>query len=96
MSWAKGRPKQGATARGYGHRDHVVVRQRRVDALRDGDACAQCRTEGKYHPMFRSQIPKLHLSHNDARTGHIGLSLSERRGEGCGWDAVFDRLQEAT
>jgi hypothetical protein len=76
MTWTKGRPRQADSAtRGY-NAAHVQLRKQLVAQLRDGDPCAQCRAAGRYHPLYRSQIAQLHLSHNDDRTGYLGLSLN--------------------
>lgn len=51
----------------YGQ-SHQVMRRTLIDLMIDGETkCARCRK-----PMWRSQ--RLHLDHNDDRTGYLGLS----------------------
>lgn len=70
------RRKAPTARRGYGP-EHQAARARYVAALRDGDPCAQCLHDGKpYHSMFRNRLAELDLSHNDDRTGYIGLSYA--------------------
>jgi hypothetical protein len=62
------------TQRGYGTA-HMKARQAALARLRDGDSCAQCWHDKRiHHPMYQAHAARLDLSHNDTRTGYIGLS----------------------
>lgn len=70
----------------YG-RAHVVMRQTLLDLMVDGETvCARCRK-----PMWRSQ--KLHLDHNDDRTGYLGLAHAYCNSAAAGQKA--QKLQRA-
>jgi hypothetical protein len=60
----------------YGGR-HQTLKARAMAALTDGQACARCATEGRYHPLYRSMSSReLELDHDDLSGGYLGLSAA--------------------
>lgn len=57
---SRGGRQRGLTTaqRGLGWAEHQKPRQAALRELRDGDPCARCATEGRYHPMYEGLVTR--------------------------------------